>query len=97
MMHRSPKLRNSADGAPCLMNGPHCTGGYGDVAWRHSNHQVHGKGGSIKAHDLFGFYGCQACENWYAGPDLPKDEKIQAFRAAWERSMLYACERGVIR
>ena len=79
-----------------MMQGPRCTGGHGDVAWRHSNHLKHGKGEGIKAHDLFGFYGCQSCEDWYAG-QLSKEEKRPAFLLAWERSMLYACSNGVIR
>ena len=95
-MMRSPKLRKSADGAPCCMRGPTCNGGQGDVAWRHSNHARHGKGMGQKAHDLFGFYGCQPCEDWYAGADLPKAEKLAAFLEAWERSMIYACETGAI-
>lgn len=97
MMMRSKRLRHSANGAPCCMRGPRCNGGQGDVAWRHSNHARHGKGTGQKAHDLFGFYGCQPCEDWYAGPLLLKSEKEPEFMKAWERSMIWACENGFIR
>lgn len=95
-MLRSKRLRDSAEHAPCMMHGPTCNGGQNDVAWRHGNDSRYGKGTGIKAHDLFGFYGCQPCEDWYAGK-LAKDEKPAAFLTAWERSMIYACETGAIR
>lgn len=94
-MHRNNRLKESAQHAPCLMNSPRCDGGATDVCWRHSNHLRHGKGRGIKAHDLFGFYGCQGCENWYS-LESERDERYPAFLEAWERSMIYACEQGVL-
>ena len=93
MMHRSKRLRDSANGAPCAMLGPNCTGI--SAAWRHSNHGQHGKGTGIKAHDLFGFYGCQPCEDWYCTTE--RENRLPAFLLAWQRSMLWACENGAIR
>lgn len=96
MMHRNNRLKESAQHAPCLMNSPRCDGGVTDVCWRHSNHLRHGKGRGIKAHDLFGAFGCQGCEDYYSGGDLPKEEKLAFFLEAWERSMIYACEKGIL-
>ncbi len=97
-MHRNKKLRESANGAPCFMFGPACTGGgpeRGDVCWRHSNEMRHGKSTGIKAHDLFGMYGCQSCENWFTN-DLTREERVIAFEAAWHQSMIYAADLGVL-
>ena len=90
------KLRDSAAHAgDCMGQGPTCTGGSrNDICWRHSNSQRHGKGMGVKAHDLFGFYGCQACEDFFVG--LSKVEAHGFFLAAWERSMILACEMGAI-
>ena len=97
-MYRNKKLRESARGQECTMLGPYCTGGgeaRNDVCWRHSNEQRHGKGTGIKANDLFGFYGCQNCEDWYSN-SLAKPDAVYYFRDAWERSMIKVCELGVL-
>lgn len=98
-MYRNKALRESARGEACTMRGPTCTGGGDDTCWRHSNEIRHGKGGGIKANDLFGFYGCQNCEWWYDGTNslgVPIEERRAAFREAWETSMIRAINKGAI-
>ena len=99
MTYRNNKLRQSAQGQNCTMFGPTCTGGgeaRNDVCWRHSNEQKHGKATGIKAHDIFGFYGCANCEDWYTGNTITKEQKKHYFRAANEQSLIVACELGVL-
>ena len=98
MTYRNPKLLKSAQGQNCTMFGPTCTGGgeaRNDVCWRHSNEQKHGKATGIKAHDIFGFYGCANCEDWYSN-EATKETAAEAFRLAWEASLIVACELGVL-
>lgn len=94
-MYRNNRLKQSAQDAPCMMQSPLCDGGRTDICWRHSNHQRHGKGRGIKAHDVFGFYGCQGCEDWYS-QEAERSERLPAFLEAWERSMIYAADGGYL-
>lgn len=99
MNWRSKKLRESAKHESCVSCGAP------DTCWCHSNEHFHGKGGAIKASDLFGFYGCLRCHDWYdsrsniAPPSAVghgMDNKATWFREMWERSMIIACEKGYI-
>jgi hypothetical protein len=94
-MYRNKKLLQSADGAPCLARFTAACTGQGDVCWRHSNEMQHGKATGIKAHDIFGFYGCRACEDYYSG-GISRTEKRAIFLPAWHRSMIYAADNGFL-
>jgi hypothetical protein len=63
-----PKLRKSAEHAPCCMN-PDCSRPNHDktCVLSHSNWQEHGKGVGYKAHDIFGAILCQACHDFVDG------------------------------
>jgi hypothetical protein len=97
MNWRSKKLTQSAKHESCVSCGaPEC-------CWCHSNEYLHGKGRGLKADDLFGFYGCMKCHDWYDGrsniapPSAHNfDNKFTWFREMWERSMIRACEKGYL-
>lgn len=99
MKYRNKKLTESAKHERCVS----CGAMDGTVVWAHSNQNLHGKGMGTKAHDLFGFYGCSKCHDWYDGRS--KDEqnsmmhhanKFDWFAEMWERSMIIACEKGYL-
>ncbi len=62
----SKKIRQSAKGQPCTMLSPVCCGDSNKVALRHYNGLSGGQGWGRKADDIFAFYGCQSCEDWFA-------------------------------
>lgn len=95
-MYRNKKLTQSARNESCVSCGnPEC-------CWCHSDEMYHGQGKGIKAHDLFGFYGCKQCHDWYDGrskghpPSYQHESKKEWFREQWEKSMIIACERGYL-
>lgn len=97
MTYRNAKLRESAKHESCVSCGAP------DCCWCHSDEYYHGQGKGIKAHDLFGFFGCMNCHDWYDGrsrvapPSASQYEtKFAWFREMWERSMITACEKGYI-
>jgi len=84
--HRDKKLRALARGAPCLAWFPWCNGNAETVVWCHSNQSRHGKGGMLKSHDAYGFFGCSACN----GPDpRPRSSREAAEDAAMMRTRSY--------
>ena len=100
--YRNKKLTESARNESCVS----C--GNPNACWCHSNSIDHGKGRGTKSHDLFGFYGCLNCHDWYDGrstiePPSYKGEKhpwndgkYDWFIEMWQRSLLIACERGYL-
>lgn len=103
--YREKKLTESARHESCVS----C--GNPNSCWCHSNEYYHGKAKGTKAHDLFGFYGCTQCHDFYDGRSnieppsfqnrywLDSDSmppKKQWFREMWERSLITACEKGYI-
>jgi len=83
------------------MRSPFCRGDSSTVVWCHSNASQHGKGLWKKAHDIFGFYGCQECHHWY---DLASRElgvsaadRDAAYRRAHDESMVLALRAGALR
>ena len=94
---RSTKIRQSARGESCSMNSPLCNYNHDTVVWCHSNFGEHGKGIGIKAHDIFGFYGCSACHDWLDKGDARVEEKRFRFSLAHARSLLLLIERGIVK
>lgn len=94
--YRNRKLTDLARGRPCMARLPGCTGGGDDAIWAHSNHQRHGKGGSLKAHDCYGAILCYACH--YAIDEGPgsRDEKEWAMQQARDITLLYLWRHGLI-
>ena len=95
---RSAKIRQSARGESCTMNSPQCNYNPETVVWCHSNFGEHGKGYGIKAHDMFGFYGCSACHYWLdIGTTASAEEKRFRFSLAHARSLLRLIEKGIVK
>ncbi len=86
--HRSERLRQSANGEPCV-----CCGSVGTTVWAHSNESAHGKGMSIKAHDLLGLYLCGDCHaNYDRGPSSREGKRI-FFREQYPKTMVRVAEK----
>lgn len=95
-MIRSSKITRSARGKACTMHAPGCTGGGADTTFCHSNMQVHGKGKGVKAHDIFGFYGCRSCHDWYDRGPASREVKEQYFLTAHARTLLILVNENLI-
>ena len=92
-MIRSKAIRQSARGQPCTVRAPECTGGDETTVWAHSNLSEHGKGMSLKAHDIFGCYACMSCHAWLDGR---RPEWRALFWSAFSRSLLILIENGTV-
>ena len=95
--YRNKKLTQSAKHESCVS----CSNT--ECCWCHSDEYYHGQGKGIKAHDLFGFYGCMNCHDWYDGRTTiapPSYDmylrKKDWFRDMWERSIIIACQKGYL-
>jgi hypothetical protein len=96
-MIRSKKITQSAKGEECTMNSPVCNYNPETTVWCHSNYYEDDKGKGLKAHDIFGFYGCYACHDWFDNSTKHlKGEKYSYFHRAMKRSWLRLIEKGVI-
>jgi hypothetical protein len=61
-------ITDSARGRECLLRLPGvCCGDAAKTVWAHSNSSRHGKGGALKAHDVFGCYACYDCHMVFDG------------------------------
>lgn len=97
----SKKLRDSARDKECTMASPWCNGDRSTVVWCHSNHSEHGKGMGVKAHDIFGFFGCSGCHAWYDTASkqegFSNDERRAAYHRAHDRSLLIVVTEGILK
>lgn len=59
-MLRSKKIRRSAHGEECTVNGPNCDYGTETTVFCHLDEHWAGKGMGLKADDI-GFYACYNC------------------------------------
>lgn len=81
---RDRALLDMAYEFPCYLQLPCCEGGMGEPC--HSNQAIHGKGGSIKAHDCFYVPGCRSCHREFdQGKTMDKEEKAALFNRAFGR------------
>ena len=97
MNYINNKIRDSAKGMECQFTIPGvCNYDSTTVVWVHSDQIRHGKGTGIKAHDIFGAYGCSACHAWYSGP-ADREEKRDVFQLAYERSLVMLLKSGVLK
>lgn len=95
MNYRNRDLLDLAYQIPCTVNLPCCEGGMGEPA--HSNQSRHGKGGSIKAHDVFYAAACRSCHREIdQGKTMSREEKFDVWQRAYERTMLALWEMGLI-
>ncbi len=91
--YRNKKIRESAKGKACQIQGPNCNGNPETVVWCHSNMYEDGKGGSQKADDIFGAYGCFACHADYDAHRISQEDFHRAMKRSW-RIMI---DTGVIK
>ena len=88
-----PKLLKAANGAPCAL----CGSTEGVVAC-HSNALRHGHGMGLKSHDCYIAYCCNYHHALIDGRDgaLTLDEKRDMWLRAWERTVRYWFEAGIV-
>jgi hypothetical protein len=91
--YTNQKILDSARGEACTVCGTIDE----TVVFCHSNEMLHGKGIGIKSHDIFGFYGCANCHQWYDYGQGTRQEKRGKLFMAWSRTILRLLEKGIIR
>jgi Protein of unknown function (DUF1364). len=89
MNHRSKALTQSARDESCVG----CGADDGTIVWAHSNEMEHGKGKSIKAHDLLGNFLCFRCHAWYDSGPATRDQKRAFFRRCYPQTMVRVAEK----
>ena len=96
--YRNKKILQAARGEECLAQFPGCTGGGEDTCFRHLNESWAGKGTGQKADDIAGFFGCQNCENQYAGLNIlnGKPPDWMVLRAMY-RTIRRLIDKGVLK
>lgn len=91
--YRDRALLDLAYEIECQAQLPCCIGGPGEPM--HSNQSRHGKGGALKAHDLFFASGCRACHREIdQGRTMNREEKFEAWQRAHERTLLALFRMG---
>ena len=102
MNYRNRKLLDLAEGQACA----NCGADDGTVVAAHSNMSVHGKGKSIKSHDVFTAHLCYRCHMWLdqgSGMDptdiynCTRHDKDLMFRAAMEHTWLHLWQSGRVK
>ncbi len=93
--YRNPKIRNAANGEQCTLNGPHCNYSAETVVFCHLNESYAGKGGSQKADDIAGFFGCAECHRDYDTGKLEAAD-FYVLRAMY-RTLRRLLDRGILR
>ena len=88
MNYRSKALTQSANGQTCSG----CGADDGTIVWAHSNESCHGKGMSIKSHDLLGNFLCSECHRWYDQGKASREEKRLWFRMCYPKTMTRVAE-----
>lgn len=94
---RSKTLRDSARGAPCMLNFPCCNHDPETSVWCHWEDEQFGKG--RKANDTSGFPGCSACHHWL---DVQWAGRMELALVRWyviralQRTFVWLLETGVI-
>jgi hypothetical protein len=88
MNYRSEALRRSAREQACVR----CGAEDGTVVLAHSNESSHGKGMSIKAHDLLALYLCSECHRWFDQGKASREEKRAMFRECYPITMTRVAE-----
>lgn len=93
MNYRNRSLLDLAHHLPCM----HC--GQGEASEpAHSNQSEHGKGMSLKAHDVYFAALCHTCHaRLDQGRDLSRDERRSMWQRAFEKTLLAMWQRGWIK
>lgn len=84
MNYRNRKFLDLAYDYPCMLRLPCCEGGNGEPA--HSNQAIHGKGGAMKASDVFVVPACRACHRELdQGRTMDRETKFAEWNRAYGR------------
>lgn len=95
--YRNRKLLDAITQLPCQFLIPGVCEGGANSQPCHSNFQKHGKGKSMKAHDCYVAAGCAACHREVdQGMKLSRDERVEIFQRAMERTLLLLWQRQLI-
>jgi hypothetical protein len=90
-------IRDSANGEPCLVRLPGCTG---SAIWSHNRHQRAGKGRGIKSLDLNGCFCCPACDALYDGQRRDAGLSRETIELAWyhahAESLVVLARKGLL-
>jgi hypothetical protein len=82
---------------PCQFQIENCCEGGTTSDPCHSNFSIHGKGGSLKAHDCFTAAGCRSCHREVdQGHRFSREERIEMWRRAFEKTLLLLWQRGLL-
>ncbi|MCC6794147.1 MAG: DUF1364 family protein [Candidatus Hydrogenedentes bacterium] len=92
--YRSAKLRNAAEGRPCVL----CDS-YGTTVAAHSNALEHGRGFGLKTPDYYVAYVCQSCHDQIDGRagKLSKEEKRDMWMRAWVKTVAIWFNEGIVK
>lgn len=93
--YRNQKIRDAAKGEECTMNSPWCNYDATTVVFCHLNESYAGKGGSQKADDIAGFFGCSECHRIYDAGKLEAPE-FYVLRAYY-RTLRRLLDRGILK
>ena len=95
------KITESARGQECQIRLPGiCSGNPETVVWCHANGLASGRGIGLKANDLTGAYGCDACHDVYdrrVKTDLSYEYVQVCFYEGHMRSLRILIEKGLVR
>lgn len=94
MNYRSTKLRQAANGRPCVLCGAH-----GTTVGAHSTRVEHGHGTGIKAPDYFLAYVCQSHHDCIDGRrgQLTKQERHSMWLEAFAKTVAIWFEEGLVK
>ena len=100
MTMRLQGLRQLARDKPCMARTQWCNGNPATTVWAHLADQWAGRGIAHKAHDLLGFFGCNACHDVIDGRDKVL-ETTREERRSWAyeavcRTQAYLLDNGLI-
>jgi hypothetical protein len=98
---RSRKILDSAKGEQCTIQSPICNYNPETIVCCHSNESDDGKGGRIKAEDIYIAYGCAACHDFVDGriqrslwAEVTRKEYLdRGIKRTWKRLI----EKGIIK
>ena len=93
----SQALRDSARGEVCTMRSSVCDLDTSTTVLCHSNYLEDGKGMGLKADDIFAFYGCSNCHEWYDRETCASQSvRRDMFHRAMKRTQRRMVELGLI-
>jgi len=99
MNWRSPSLLKAARGQECMLRiDGICNDNPETVVAAHSNQYIHGKGGALKAHDIFSAWACSDCHREIdQGKSLSYEEKNHLWQRGFERTLISLLEQGILK